>query len=149
MSRLRIIEYDGSDEQILKLLRQASGPALQQIAGATNDSSSSQSVWDDVAKQFHKHVSETASAGRPAQRNAMLAWLKGGGTIELTALWGAAGVKTQHDYSGVGGSLTKNMIKSGGPRNWYRYRRNSKGEWIYTIIDGLSEALKRAFGFRR
>jgi hypothetical protein len=60
-------------------------------------------------------------------------------------LWNAAGVKAQHDYAGVGGSLTKNMVKAKGPKTWYTWHLDKSGEWIYEIIPELRDPLKRAF----
>jgi hypothetical protein len=78
----------------------------------------------------------------------MLAWLKADGEILLTKLWKAAGVKVQHDYSGVGGSMTKNMMKAKGPKAWYGYSLNNDGEWVYKIVPELVDPLKRSFGLK-
>jgi hypothetical protein len=149
MGKVRIIEYEGSDEQILKLLMRgapsenalSSGPGTSGKQNGTNHS-----IWEAVAKKFNKHVSDTADRGRVGQKKAMLKWLEQDGAVDLTTLWKASGVKAQHDFGGVGGSLTKNMIKSGGPEEWYRAYRDGKGQWIYKIIDELVGPLKAAFG---
>ena len=67
--------------------------------------------------------------------------------IELTQLWKASGVKNQHDYGGIGSSLTRNMIKVGGMKRWYLGERHptKAHEWIYKINPELIEPLKRAF----
>jgi hypothetical protein len=149
MAKVRIIEYEGTDEQILKLLSQGSSQMHSaspvSINGGRNGGTNP-SVWEDVAKKFHKHISDTAAWGRGSQNKAMLAWLKHDGEIDLTVLWKASGVKTQHHFGGVGGSLTKNMQKAGGPREWYRASKNNSGQWIYSIVDELVEPLKSAFG---
>ncbi|MGH9718265.1 MAG: hypothetical protein ACRD4R_16270 [Candidatus Acidiferrales bacterium] len=152
MPKIRIIEYEGSDDGILKLLAQ--GGISAQTAPATaaaasgNGHSVNPTVWDAVAKKFHRHISDTAAYGRTGQSKAMQAWLQRGGEIELTTLWRSAGVKNQHDFGGVGGSLTKNMQKAGGPREWYRCHRNDKNQWIYKIIDELVEPLQQAFAVK-
>jgi hypothetical protein len=99
-----------------------------------------------VARRFAEYVNNAAAAGNKSQQNAMLAWLKDNGEIYLVKLWKAAGVRNQHDYSGVGGSMTKNMMKANGPREWYTAYRNTNGQWIYKIKLDLLEPLKRSFG---
>jgi hypothetical protein len=37
----------------------------------------------------------------------------------------------------VGGSLRKNMVKAGGPKDWYIGHVDGKGEWHYTILPEL------------
>jgi hypothetical protein len=149
---VRIIEYEGSDEQILKLLTQGTSHIPSASAGTAvggrNGGGESPSLWDGVAKKFHKYVSDTAAWGKTSQNKAMLAWLQNDGKIDLTLLWKSSGVKAQHDFGGVGGSLTKNMIKAGGPREWYRAHQNDKGQWIYEIEEGLVAPLKNAFGLK-
>lgn len=149
MGKVRIIEYEGSDEQILKLLMRSAPhessiepvpPANGKQNGANN------SVWEAVAKKFNKYLSETADRGRAGQKKAMLKWLEHDGVIDLATLWKASGVKAQHDFGGVGGSLTKNMIKAGGPEEWYRAYRDEKGQWTYQIIEELVPSMKVAFG---
>jgi hypothetical protein len=76
------------------------------------------------------------------------AWLKANGEILLTKLWQAAGVKKQHDYSDVGGSMTKNMMKAKGPKAWYTGALNNDGEWVYKIVPELVDPLKRSFGLK-
>jgi hypothetical protein len=150
MAKVRIIEYEGSDEEILKLLTQHTSPVHSISSGVANGErngdSTDLSVWESVAKKFQKYVSDTAAWGRESQNKAMLAWLEHNGEIDLATLWKASGVKAQHDFGGVGGSLSKNMKKAGGPREWYSARRNGKGRWIYKIVDELVEPLKSAFG---
>ncbi len=75
----------------------------------------------------------------------MEAWLRANGKIPLAQLWKAAGVKVQHDYSGIGGSLTKNMMKAGGPQKFFSVRRDSSGQRHYEILPELVDPLKRAF----
>jgi hypothetical protein len=105
-------------------------------------------MWDDVARRFAEHVKSAAACGNPSQKDAMTAWLNADGEILLTKLWKAAGVKKQHDYSGVGGSMTKNMMKAKGPTAWYTWALNNNGEWVYKIIPELVEPLKRSFDIK-
>jgi hypothetical protein len=150
MGKVRIIEYEGSDEQILRLLTQGASqvhsisPVV--VSGGRNAASTNPTIWEDIAKKFHKYVSDTAAWGRASQNKSMRAWLQHDGEIDLSVLWKAAGVKTQHHFGGVGGSLTKNMQKAGGPREWYSTSQNDKGQWLYKIVDELVEPLKDAFG---
>jgi hypothetical protein len=150
VAKVRIIEYEGSDEGILKLLSQRTAQAhpISSVVESheRNGDSKDLSVWEGVAKKFQKYVSNTAAWGRESQNKAMLAWLQHNGEIDLGILWKASGVKAQHDFGGVGGSLSKNMKKAGGPEEWYSARRNDKGRWTYKIIDELVEPLKTAFG---
>jgi hypothetical protein len=153
MAKIRIIEYEGSDEQIMKILTQGEAPQIHSSLGGTNGNERNgggvnPSIWEGIAKKFQKYVSETAAWGHVSQNKAMLAWLQHDGDIELTTLWKAAGVKSQHSFGGVGGSLTKNMKKAGGPREWYTYHRNEKDQWIYKIADELVGPLKGAFGVK-
>jgi hypothetical protein len=150
MAKVRIIEYEGSDEQIRKLLSQG----FSRNASASSSSEESEennraknaSVWDAVAIKFRKEIEDALAYGYSAQKKAMVAWLQNGGEIDLPSLWKASGVKAQRDFGGVGGSLTKNMIKAGGPREWYRKHRNGKGVRQYQIVEELVGPLKREFG---
>ncbi|HEY6765742.1 MAG TPA: hypothetical protein VI386_13305 [Candidatus Sulfotelmatobacter sp.] len=78
----------------------------------------------------------------------MTAWLKVDGEILLTKLWKPARVQKQHHYSGVGCSLTKNMVKAKGPKERYTGALNNKGEWVYKIVPELVEPLKRSLGLK-
>jgi hypothetical protein len=145
------VHYDGSDQQIIELVSKlVSGNvgARAQIATAPSPNNGNDpSTWDEIARRFAKYVNSAAAYGSPSQKDAMLAWLKSDGEILLTKLWKAAGVKKQHDYSGVGGSLTKNMMKAKGPKSWYTaFLRD--GEWFYKIATELVEPLKRNFGLK-
>lgn len=146
MPKFTFVQYEGTDEQIQQLVSRLVSADKAVDATEVSGGSNSSSAWDKVAARFERSVSRTAGRGRPAQKHAMLAWLRSDGRIELTKLWKAAGVKAQHDYSGVGGSLSKNMKKAGGPRDWYDGHVNNSGEWIYTIMPELVQPLKRAFG---
>lgn len=147
MPSVTIIKYEGTEEEVLRFTAQ-NGSAV--CASATSPAGTHQThgAWDHVASEFERKLKRTAAAGRPSQRDAMLAWLKAGGNIELTKLWKAAGVKAQHDYAGVGGSLSKNMRRAGGPKDWYDGHVDNIGEWHYTILPELIEPLKRAFGIK-
>lgn len=145
MPSVTIIKYEGSEEEVLRFMAQ-NGHTVAASATASTGTHRVNGIWDQVASKFERKLKKTAAAGRPSQRDAMLAWLKAGGSIELTKLWKAVGVKTQHDYAGVGGSLTKNMVKAGGPEEWYDGHVDKAGEWHYTILPELIEPLKRSFG---
>ena len=151
MPKVRIIEYEGTDDEILRLLRQGASSGVANPNGETtsNNGGNHNGAWDKVALKFAKHVSDTAAWGRAGQQKAMRAWLsQRNGEIAFKELWKAAGVKTEHDYAGIGGSLTKNMVKSGGPKEWYRYYTNVRGEWIYKVLDEMLEPLREAFGIK-
>src|SRR5438067_8108898 len=125
------VHYDGTDERILELVSKlvsgndgnGGGQPTASLAAAT----SSSSTWDEIARRFAEYINNAAAAGNQSQKNAMLAWLRSDGEIHLVKLWKSAGVKVQHDYSGVGGSMTKNMIKARGPRDWYTAHINGNG----------------------
>jgi len=145
------VHYDGSDERIIDLLSKlVGGNGGSQAAGTTSapNNGIEPSTWDDVARRFAEHVNSAAACGNPGQKDAMTAWLKADGEILLTKLWKAAGVKKQHDYSGVGGSMTKNMMKAKGPKAWYTAALNNDGEWVYKVVPELVEPLKCSFGLK-
>jgi hypothetical protein len=148
MSRITYVQYEGSDEQIRDLVSKliptpdaASATTVRPTIGHNGPG-----TWDLIAEKFERSLSATAANGKPGQKRAVEAWLRVGGSIELTKLWKAAGVKNQHDYAGVGGSLTKNMLKAGGPREWYLWQKQNSGDWIYSILPELVDPLKRALG---
>ena len=146
MPSVTIIKYEGSEEEVLRFIAQnGHGVAAASSAGLPG-AKHANGMWDQIASKFERLLKKTAAAGRASQLNAMMAWLKAGGNIELTKLWKAAGVRAQHDYAGVGGSLSKNMAKAGGPKDWYDGHVDKNGEWQYTILPELVEPLKRAFG---
>jgi hypothetical protein len=144
------VHYDGTDERILELVSSlvAGNGAAHVPAAPRSNNANSPSTWDEIARRFADYISAAAAAGNQSQKNAMMAWLKSDGEIHLVKLWKAAGVKVQHDYSGVGGSMTKNMIKARGPRDWYTASLNSNGEWIYKIVPELVDPLKRSFALK-
>jgi hypothetical protein len=142
------VHYDGSDERILDLVSKligANGGSQAPALTPRSQNGTESSTWDDVARQFAEHVNSAADSGHPGQKNAMTAWLRADGEIPLTKLWKAAGVEKQHDYSGVGGSMTKNMMKAKGPKAWYTGTLTN-GDWVYKIVPELVEPLKRSFG---
>jgi hypothetical protein len=145
------VHYDGSDERIMELISKlvsSNGGGGQSLAPTSGNNGTEQSAWSEVARRFAENVNSAAAYGSPSQKNAMLAWLKADGEIFLTKLWKASGVKAQHDYSGVGGSLTKNMMKAKGPKAWYTFTMDGDGEWIYKIVPDLVDPLKRSFGLK-
>jgi hypothetical protein len=148
----RLIIYEGSDEEIRKYL--SSMPLHTQMSTVASNGGSaskatdgSSSAWDQIAADFLTRLDGAASDGHPGQKKAVLAWLRQNGEIELSSLWKASGVKNQHDYGGIGSSLTRNMKRAGGPKKWYTYQRHStkNGDWVYTILPELAGPLKRAF----
>ena len=147
MPKVTVVQYEGSDEQITRILTQVFPTTIEPPSPRPTQPNGS-TAWDQTSVKFQQFLAGTAAAGRPAQNKAMLAWLKAkDGEIKLTNLWNAAGVANQHDYAGVGGSLTKNMVKAGGPRRWYEYRVEAN-EWLYKIVPELLEPLRRAFGVK-
>lgn len=148
----RLIIYDGSDEEIRKYL--SSLPAqIHPAAAAPNAHAAangkSSAHFEQIAMAFRRRLDEAAAVGRKGQLNAMKAWLHRGGSIDLTELWKASGVANQHDYGGIGSSLTRNMRKVGGMKEWYSAEPHptKTGEWVYAILPELVEPLKKAFGF--
>jgi hypothetical protein len=144
------VHYDGSDERIMELVSKlvSGNGGSQPKAAPSSNNGNAPSTWDDVARRFAEYIDSAAAYGSPSQKDAMTAWLKADGEILLTKLWKAAGVKRQHDYSGVGGSMTKNMMKAKGPKAWYTGALNSDGEWVYKIVPELIDPLKRSFGLK-
>jgi len=147
MPSLTFVKYEGTDEQIAHILTQLF--PSKEVDSEEPTTASATAPWNDVARRFEQCVSATAAYGKAGQKDAMLSWLKAkNGEIPLESLWRSAGVASQHDYSGIGGSLTKNMVKSGGPREWYQYHVDPSGEWIYRIMPELLEPLRHAFGVK-
>jgi hypothetical protein len=143
------ITYDGSDSEILQALGRtvaALGSQDGRLSTHANPSANGSSVWaENVAAKFAGYVFQTAARGEKGQKHAIEAWLRHNGSVHLTELVKASGVKRTHDYSGVGSSLTRNMKKSGGPKKWYDVVRDIKGERTYRMATELVEPLKRAF----
>lgn len=146
----RLMIYEGSDEEIRKFL--SSLPAHSTWANPVDaapqpSGTGSSSHLDHIARSFRRLVDEAAANGREGQLNTMIAWLKAGGSIELSDLWPASGVKNRHDYGGIGSSLTRNMKRAGGMKHWYTWVRKdgTPDDWVYTIVPELVEPLKRAF----
>lgn len=148
MPTVTVIRFEGSEDEISRFLAQNGHIVSIPQGNSSKAAPQTSGMWDQVASNFERHVSEAAAAGRPSQKKAMLAWLHAGGRIQLTKLWNAAGVKVQHDYAGVGGSLTKNIVKAKGPKQWYTWHLDRSGEWIYEIIPELLGPLKRAFAVK-
>jgi hypothetical protein len=163
------VHYDGSDEHILDLLSRLvanGGPQTGSKVAATIDNSvgngnkserdhpenggkrdQASALDDATARRFADYVKQAAAYGSPSQQKAMLAWLKADGEILFSKLWKASGVTSERNYGGVGGSLTKNMIKANGPAKWYEFERTSDGgDWVYRIIPMHVSPLKRSFG---
>jgi hypothetical protein len=144
------MNYDGSDAEIMQALGR-----MAAAFGATNGTPSSKSNgsvpsgpsgWPDkAAPKFAGYVLHAASRGRVSQRTVMHTWLKSKGVADLVDLVKASGVKKSHDFAGVSSSLTRNMLKSGGPKKWYAEHRDATGRRIYQISDELVEPLRVAF----
>jgi len=153
MGRLIIYEGTAADDEIRKYLSSlmVQGQAMESaspVASGAANGTRQKNVFDQIAQAFCARIAEVAATGLKGQYNAMAAWLKNDGMIELSQLWKASGVKNQHDYGGIGSSLTRNMKKAGGMKQWYSGERhpNKAHEWIYKINPELVEPLKRAFG---
>ena len=67
--------------------------------------------------------------------------LRRDGKIPLVELVKVSGVKKQHDYAGIGSTLTRNMKKAGGPKkDWYDGNQDVHGDWNYEIAGELVRA---------
>ena len=141
------LSYDGADAEIM----QALGRMAAAFGASKNNGQKAANTapgWPDVAApKFAGYVSHAAAGGSHSQQAVMQAWLKpnNDGTADLNELVKAAGVAKTHDFAGVSSSLTRNMLKSGGPKKWYEKHRDVNGKRIYRISDELVEPLKRAF----
>lgn len=137
------VSYDGSDQEIMQALgRMVSALGKGVVSGEAPSIAQSPTVLDKVAARFAGYVSRT-----PRLLKVMKVWLRSkDGKVPLTELVKESGVKRQHDYSGIGSALTRNMKKAGGPKDWYDGHQQPDGEWIYEIAAELVEPLKRAFG---
>jgi hypothetical protein len=148
------ITYDGSDEEVFKVL----GSTLASLTPSKKSDSTNSKITtaspqlfprvkqpslERIALKFVGYVS-----ARRKQLAVMRAWLGGGGKARGSELVKAAGVKKPHDLGGVGGSLTKNMMKADGPRDWFDKYRDANGDWIYEITYALVQPLKEAFGVK-
>ena len=146
----RLVIYEGSDEEIQRFLTslpQHVDVQPAQTHGGAGAGNGRGAQWDAIAQAFHNRLQEAAAYGRKGQMNAMIAWLRSNGSIELSKLWGASGVANQHDYGGIGSSLTRNMKKVGGMRKWYTAEKHptNPNEWVYKIVPELVEPLSLAF----
>jgi hypothetical protein len=148
MPKFTFVQYEGDDAQIAQIVGRLISSDNVGRGSESSSNASGPSAWDAIGTRFEQLLSRTAAGGRPSQKLAFVVWLRNGGEVELTKLWKAAGVDSQHDYGGVGGSLSKNMRKAGGPKDWYDCYRNGSGEWIYKLLPELVEPLKRAFSIK-
>jgi hypothetical protein len=142
------VTYDGSDSEITQALSRMVSAFGEGRATTTKSSPSqtstipqSSTVLDKIASRFAGFVSRT-----PRLLKVVKPWLLKNGKVHLSELVKASGVTKQHDYSGIGSALTRNMKKAGGPKDWYQRHEQPNGDWIYEIADELVEPLKRAFG---
>ena len=102
----------------------ATFPASNKITGETP--SSIEPGWPQKAAQkFAGYVSHAAARGEDSQQAVMRFWLKRDGVAPLEDLVRASGVAKSHDFAGVSSSLTRNMLKAGGPKKWYQEHRES------------------------
>ena len=148
MPKFTFVQYEGDDQQIAQLVAKLVSSEKTGETSQAPIAAKSTSTWDAIATRFERIVSRKAAEGRDGQKRAILAWLRADGKIELSKLWKASGVKAQHDYSGIGGSLSKNMKKAGGPRDWWDAHVDRSGNWIYTIIPELIAPLQKAFSVK-
>jgi hypothetical protein len=137
--------YDGTDAEIMQALSR-----MVAAFGATHRDNSQMpsgaSGWPDkVAPNFAGYISHSAARGDGSQQAVMQKWLKENGSSDLNDLVKASGVAKTHDFAGVSSSLTRNMLKAGGPKKWYEKHRDASGKRIYRISDELIEPLRRAF----
>lgn len=144
---------------IISILADKSATGNLEIPAAQQPVTKASDNIDKIATDFAKLIKATADAGSPGQLNTMTAWLEADGRARLIDLVKASGAKHQQGYSGVGGSLSKNMIKAGGPRKrsdgipqfpqeWYGFVQDlakAEGEYTYLIAEELIEPLKQAF----
>jgi hypothetical protein len=129
--------YDGSDPDILLALgRMAS--ALRSNESSSVAPSTSASA-ERIATKFWGNVART-----PRLKAVLEAWVRRNGKIPLTELVRISGVSKQHDYSGIGSALTRNMKKAGGGKDWYDCHQDTDGNWIYQIAAEYVAPLKRA-----
>jgi hypothetical protein len=137
------VSYDGSDPEITQALaRMVSALGKDAAANGIVQPTIVQpsTTFDKTATKFAGYVSR-----RPRLLTVITVWLRSNGKIPLTELVKASGVQKQHDYSGIGSALTRNMKKAGGPKQWYDGHELPNGEWIYEVADELIEPLKKAF----
>jgi hypothetical protein len=140
------LNYDGTDADIMQALGRMVAAFGANGKNSSQISNGSSTGWPDrVAPKFAGYVSQAAASGHRSQQAVMEAWLKPHGTIDLNDLVKVSGVAKTHDFAGVGSSLTRNMIKAGGPKKWYEEHRDVNGKRIRRISDELVEPLKRAF----
>ena len=140
------LNYDGADAEIMQALSRMAAAFGASNKNSGQISNTSASGWPDrVAPKFAGYVSHAAASGHRSQQAVMQAWLKPHGTADLNDLVKASGVAKTHDFAGVGSSLTRNMLKAGGPKKWYEEHRDVNGKRIRRICDELVEPLKRAF----
>lgn len=139
------VTYDGSDTDIKRAIsRMISSLSSEPVDSLREDSFAARRPSESterIASQFAGFISR-----RPRLLNVMKAWLQRDGSILLSELVKVSGVKKQHDYGGVGGALTKNMRKAGGPSDWYSWEEQPDSDWVYSIADEYVKPLKRAFG---
>jgi hypothetical protein len=147
MSNLTLtVSYDGADAEIIQALSRmvAAFPASNRSNGQTSGGSGS--GWPEkAAPRFAGYVSHAATRGERSQQAVMHLWLKRDGAVELDDLVKASGVAKSHDFAGVSSSLTRNMLKAGGPKKWYQEHRDVNGKRMRRISDELVQPLKRAF----
>lgn len=140
------LSYDGADAEIIQALSRmvAAFPASNKSTGERP--SSIEPGWPEKAAQkFAGYVSHAAVRGEDSQLAVLRFWLKRDGAAPLEDLVKASGVAKSHDFAGVSSSLTRNMLKAGGPKKWYQEHRDVNGKRIRRISDELVHPLKQAF----
>jgi hypothetical protein len=141
---------DCTPEQAVAVLAMLSGSQTVQPAEPTAVPTPTASIkpateMQKVAMEFARFVRSAADSGYASQEKVMKKWIEADGTARWSDLIEASGVKDRQAYSGVAGSLSKNMRKARFADKWYRYEKASDGDWNLVIVAELVEPLKQAF----
>ena len=167
MSEFTYLKYSGSDAQILALINkllqshgdipQIHDPAPPEAESATPDEPEESKKLRAIALRFSRLLDQAEASGSPGQKKAMKRWLLQDGKAEINDLATASGVKDAKRYAPIGGALTRNMKKAGGPPqscigvptypiSWYGWIKNpANGNFEYIIAETLLPYLKAAF----
>src|SRR5579862_5638075 len=140
------VTYDGADSEIIQALSRMVAALSVTNNGNSQAAINNQPGWaDKTAQKFAGYVSHAAARGERSQLSVMQVWLKRDGVASLEELVKVSGVAKNHDFAGVGSSLTRNMLKAEGPKKWYQEYRDTNGKRIRRISEELIAPLKRAF----
>jgi len=142
--------YDGSDPEITQALSRmvaalGNSPTVPSapLPPQTQTTSHPPTILNNIATNFAALL-----AGTPRLVTVMKTWLGVNGKALLTDLVKVSGVQKQHDYSGIGSALTRNLQKAGWPKKgpkFYTVHKQPNGDRVYEIAGELVEPLKRAF----